>query len=342
MTEARLYERQDNKRVHCVLCAHECRIADGRRGFCNVRENRDGTLYTLVYGGTIAEHPDPVEKKPLYHFYPGSRAYSLAAPGCNFRCRWCQNCQISQLVDDTVLKQCRPAAPEDIVERAERSQCGSIAYTYTEPTVFFEYAHDIATIAREHGLANIYVTNGFMTEPMLETAVSWLDAAAVDLKAFSDVTYRKYMGTRLQPVLDSLKWLKAHNVWIEVTTLVIPDVNDSDAELTDIAGFIAAELGPDTPWHVSRFFPAYRMTGVPPTPPDTLRRARSRGRQAGLNFVYIGNVAEETPTACPHCDKVLIRRSRGFVEVNRTAADGSCPGCGTALAGVGMGALNSG
>jgi pyruvate formate lyase activating enzyme len=336
MKEAMLYERLSDERVHCHLCAHECKIAAGRKGICQVRENQEGTLYTLVYGRTIAKHIDPVEKKPLLHFYPGSRTYSVATPGCNFRCRWCQNADISQMPREGQLRMGVEATPEEIVTAAQRNRCRSIAYTYTEPTIFFEYAYDIARVAHQEGLANIFVTNGFMTQEMLEAFDSHLDAANVDLKSFQDDVYREYVGARLQPVLDSLLKMKELGVWVEVTTLIIPGLNDDPGELEDLASFIADSLGPETPWHISRFRPAYEMRDRSATPLSTLRRAQEIGEEQGLRYIYVGNVPGESNTICHQCGKVLIRRS-GYRIVNNDVAEGGvCPDCSTEVAGVGM------
>jgi len=335
--EAMLYEKLPEGKVRCNLCAHRCVIADGKKGICQVRENRGGTLYTLVYGHTIIQHVDPVEKKPLFHFHPGSTAYSIATPGCNFRCRWCQNWDISQVVRERHLVLGEEASPEQVVAAAQKADCRSIAYTYTEPTIFFEYAYDTARLAHKAGLANLYITNGYMTEEMLETFQPYLDAANVDLKAFRDKTYRKYVGARLQPVLDTMKLMKRLGIWLEVTTLVIPGINDDDVELKDAANFVAEELGVDTPWHISRFFPAYKMTDVSPTPVETLNRAREIGLEAGLRYVYVGNVPGEANTECHKCGQVLIRRFGYRILENRVQPNGRCPNCGTPVAGVGMG-----
>jgi len=334
--EARLYERCPGGRVRCHLCAHHCSIPEGRRGICHVRENVGGTLYTLVYGRAIARHVDPIEKKPLYHFHPGSTAYSIATEGCDFRCRWCQNWEISQRSRGVRIRS-GESPPQEIVRDARAHGSRSIAYTYTEPTVFFEYAFDTAVRAHAAGMANVFVTNGYMSEEMLSAFRPYLNAANVDLKAFRDATYKRYVGARLQPVLDSIEAMKRFGVWLEVTTLVIPGLNDSRAELRDATAFIVRQLGPDTPWHISRFFPAYRMTDRPPTPLKTLRRAREIGREAGLRYVYIGNVAEEggQDTACPGCHRVLIRRP-GFGEITNHVRGFRCPDCGTRVAGVGM------
>ncbi|MGD2179254.1 MAG: AmmeMemoRadiSam system radical SAM enzyme, partial [Anaerolineae bacterium] len=301
MKEAMLYEKLDDERVQCYLCAHRCRIGEGKRGVCYVRENRGGSLYTLVYGRTISQQVDPVEKKPLAHFYPGTTAYSIATVGCNFRCEWCQNAGISQMPRERHFIMGNEASPKQIVAAAKRSGCRSIAYTYTEPTIFFEYAYDTARLAHEEDIANIYVTNGFMTEDMLETFDPYLDAANVDLKAFRDETYRRYVGGRLQPVLDSLKKMKELGVWVEVTTLVVPGINDDVEEVRDAARFVSQELGPETPWHISRFYPGYQMTHVPPTPIATLRRAQEIGKEEGLRYIFVGNVPGEANTECHAC-----------------------------------------
>jgi len=330
-------EKLPEGKVRCNLCAHRCVIADGKKGICQVRENRGGTLYTLVYGHTIIQHADPVEKKPLFHFHPGSTAYSIATPGCNFRCRWCQNWDISQMVHDRHFIMGEEASLEQVVAAAQKADCRSIAYTYTEPTIFFEYAYDTARLAHEAGLANLYITNGYMTEEMLETFQPYLDAANVDLKAFRDKTYRKYVGARLQPVLDTMKLMKRLGIWLEVTTLVIPGINDDEGELKDVVDFVANELGVDTPWHISRFFPAYKMTDVSPTPVETLNRAREIGLEAGLRYVYVGNVPGEANTVCHKCGQILIRRLGYRILENHVQPNGRCPNCGMPVAGVGMG-----
>ena len=344
MKEALLYEKLDDRRVQCNLCAHRCIIAPGRKGVCLVRENQDGTLYTLVYGLPLSQAVDPVEKKPLFHFYPGSTAFSIATVGCNFRCEFCQNADISQMPRDRGEILGRQATPEQVVRAAHRYGSRSIAYTYTEPTIFFEYSYDIACRAHELGIASVYVTNGYMTSEMLELFHGvtnghepWLHGANVDLKAFRDETYRQVCGARLQPVLDSLKKMKELGIWVEVTTLVVPDMNDSEAELGEIAQFIATELGVETPWHVSRFHPTYKMNDRGPTPERTLRRAYELGRKAGLRYVYMGNLpgARLEDTHCPNCGRVVIGRW-GFQVTQRNMRDGKCANCNTDIDGVGM------
>jgi len=342
MHEAMLYENLEAKAVRCNLCAHRCRIRDGERGICQVRENRDGVLYSLVYGKLISQAVDPIEKKPLFHVRPGSQAFSIATVGCNFRCSFCQNYSISQLPRDHHIIEGRPVSAQDVVDAARRYRCDAIAYTYTEPTIFFEYTYDVAKLAHEAGMLNVYVTNGYMTNEALDLLAPregerLLDAANVDLKAFTDTFYRKQCGAHLQPVLDSLISLKERGVWLEVTTLVIPTLNDSDEELGEIAAFIAKELGPDTPWHVSRFHPTYRLTNLPSTPATTLRHARAIGREAGLHYVYVGNLPgdEGETTYCPQCGEQIIARL-GFRIVSRHLRDGRCANCGAEIAGIGM------
>jgi pyruvate formate lyase activating enzyme len=342
MKEAMLYERLADNKVRCTLCAHRCTIADGRVGVCHVRENTGGVLYTRVYGQTIARHVDPIEKKPLLHFYPGSTAYSVATPGCNFRCRWCQNADISQAPREEHFLLGEEASPEEIVAAAQRVGCRSIAYTYTEPTIFFEYTYDTARLAREAGLANVYVTNGYMTSEMLEVIHPYLDAANVDLKGFRDEVYRRYAGAHLQPVLDSLKTMVQLGIWVEVTTLIIPGINDDPQELQDAARFVALELGPETPWHISRFMPAYQMAEVPPTPIPILLQAQEIGREAGLFYVYVGNVPGEANTTCHACGHLLVRRLGYQVVANDIAPGGHCPECGTPVAGRGMAGIAEG
>jgi pyruvate formate lyase activating enzyme len=332
--EAMLWRGLEEGRVQCFLCAHRCLIAPAKFGVCGVRENLQGKLVTHVYGEVIAAHVDPIEKKPLYHFLPGTTSFSVATVGCNFRCPFCQNWQISQAgKKDKAFGGGQVLSSEEIVRAAKKQGCRSISYTYTEPTIFFEYAYDTAKLARKAGLANVFVTNGYMTAEALRKMQPYLDAANVDLKAFQDETYKKVCGARLEPVLDSIRLLRGLSIWVEVTTLVVPGMNDGDEELAAIARFISS-VGPEIPWHISRFHPDYKYTQTPATPVETLRKAAALAKEAGLKFIYIGNVwGESEATFCPQCGKVLIRRSGFSVEENRMS-DGKCPSCGSSIAGV--------
>ena len=332
--EAQFWEKAKDGKTQCFLCAHRCLIAGGKRGICGVRENRAGVLYSLVYGKAIAAHVDPIEKKPLFHFLPGTLSYSLATAGCNFRCLNCQNADISQMPREDGAIVGRDLPPDTAAAEAERLSCRSVSYTYTEPTIFFEYAAEIAAAARARGLKNVFVTNGYMTAEAREASASWLDAANVDLKFFRDSSYREICGSRLQPVLDTIVGMKKRGIWVEVTTLVIPDLNDSDAELKDIASFVAA-TGPEIPWHVSAFHPAYRLTGVGRTPAASLARARRIGRETGLRYVYTGNIPgdEGENTVCHRCGKEIVSRL-GFQVTGLRIREGKCAFCGEPAAGV--------
>ena len=336
MKEAMFYERAGDGQVSCALCRFRCLIAEGSRGACGVRENRGGLLFTLVYGELCAEQVDPIEKKPLFHVRPGSGSFSIATMGCNFRCRHCQNHTISQVPRNGAVQGVR-RSPSEVVGQALAAGCRSIAYTYTEPTIFFEFAHDTARLAREAGLANIFVTNGYITREALTLIAPYLDAANIDLKGFNEEFYRDVVHARLSEVLDSIIEYRRQGVWIELTTLIIPGLNDSEEELQRIASFIVTNLGVDTPWHVSRFHPTYRMLDRPRTPPATLLRAREIGLAAGLRYVYEGNLPGEggENTCCPSCADLLIER-HGYAIVMNNIRNGSCPACGAVIAGVGM------
>lgn len=368
-----------NNNVTCNLCAHRCRIALGKRGRCAVRVNKDGVLRTRVYGRIVAQNVDPIEKKPLYHFLPASKTFSVATAGCNFRCGFCQNHSISQVtefmrdVDDDVdtvntvntdndvnaadnintdnyvntvntdtdndVDQYddlygETMSPKDIVNAAMRYGCPSVAFTYTEPTVFFEYALDTAKAAKEAGLRTVFVSNGFMTAECLRMAAPYLDACNIDLKSFRDEFYKKECGARLPPVLESLRAAKEAGIWLEVTTLVIGGLNDSDEELTDIASFIVTDLGPGTPWHVSGFYPRYKMSNALPTSAASIERACKIGLGAGLRYVYGGNVNLFQDTRCPKCGKTLISRLGYKTKTAGLTANGTCAGCGESIGGV--------
>ncbi|MGI6209868.1 MAG: AmmeMemoRadiSam system radical SAM enzyme [Anaerolineae bacterium] len=341
MHEAMLYEKLPESVTRCFLCEHRCVIRPGRRGICEVRENQEGTLYTLVYGMVISRAVDPIEKKPLYHFLPGSTSYSFATPGCNFRCRFCQNAEISQMPRLSEFWGQELASPRELVADAQRLGCLSISYTYTEPTIYFEFAYDVMQEARKAGLRNVWVTNGFMTRECLDLIAPedqsrrLLDAANVDLKAWNDSFYRRYVGARLDPVLQSLRLMKERGVWVEVTTLLIPGLNDDEQELRELAAFIKEDLGEDTPWHVSRFHPSFELMDRPPTPLETLQLARQIGLEAGLRYVYLGNVPGTggEDTSCFSCGCSLLRR-RGFRVLTDNVTEGCCPECGAEIAGI--------
>jgi pyruvate formate lyase activating enzyme len=335
MFPARFWESVEDQKVQCHLCAHECKIDPGKRGLCHVRENQEGSLVTLVYGKVIAEHIDPIEKKPLFHFLPGSRSYSIATVGCNFMCLHCQNYDISQYPrqhEGKIIGQER--TPQEIVSYALASRSSSISYTYTEPTIFMEYAQDVARLARKQGLRNVFVSNGFMTEPSAKALAEVIDGDNIDLKSFRDDFYRKVCKARLQPVLDTIARLKSLGVWLEVTTLIIPGLNDDVAELREIAQFIKG-VHPGIPWHVTAFYPTYRMLDRPPTPVATLRQAREIGLKAGLRYVYTGNVPGEggENTYCYNCGELLIERL-GYTIRRYQLKDGMCPKCQSAIDGV--------
>jgi pyruvate formate lyase activating enzyme len=334
LKHAMFQEAKEGGKVLCGLCSHHCLIAPGKRGICAVRENRDGVLYSLVYDKVIAQNIDPIEKKPLFHFLPGSLSYSIAAPGCNFRCLHCQNADISQLPRDhggQVLGHNVP--PETIVDAARQYRCASISYTYTEPTIYFELAYDTARLAAVAGIRNVFVSNGYITPEALKTMKPYLHAANIDLKGFRDEFYKKVCGARLKPVLDAIVLYKEYGIWIEITTLVIPGHNDSEEELKQIAGFIKS-VGEDIPWHVSRYHPTYKLTDQPVTPASTLARAKQIGLDAGLRYVYEGNIpGEGEDTFCPGCRKTLVKRI-GFSVLENKVKEGKCAYCGTKVDGV--------
>ncbi|NVN98196.1 MAG: AmmeMemoRadiSam system radical SAM enzyme [Geobacteraceae bacterium] len=333
MKEALFYEKTGSS-VRCHLCRFHCTIADGKRGICNVRENRSGILYSLVFGKVVAENIDPVEKKPLFHFMPGSKTFSIATAGCNFHCLQCQNWNISQTPKDANIPGI-DRSPAEVVHHALNSGCSSISYTYTEPTIFYEFALETATLAKANGLGNIFVSNGYICKAPLELIAPVLNAANIDLKGLDEKKYPQLFGGRLSEVLDAIVEYKRLGIWLELTTLVIPGVNDSDEELLKIAMFIKEYLGNDTPWHLSRFYPTYKMVDISPTPAKTLIRGAELGRSAGLRHVYIGNlsVSGGENSFCHDCQRVLIVRE-GFSVVENSLADGCCPHCGARAAGV--------
>ena len=336
MKEAFLYEKLDGKKVKCHLCNHYCLIPDGKRGICQVRENRGGILYSLVYERLIAANVDPIEKKPFFHFLPGSRSFSIASVGCNFRCKHCQNWSISQMPRDRGQITGERVPPERIVLEALRTGCKSISYTYTEPTVFFEYAYETSKLAKEKGLKNLFVTNGYMSQEALQLIAPYLDGANVDLKSASDTFYKEICGASLNPVIENIRTMKELGIWVEVTTLLIPTLNDSEEELKTIARLLR-DIDPRIPWHVTAFHPNYQLLHLPPTPRSVLKRAREIGLSEGLKYVYSGNIPgdEGENTYCWNCHKILIRRW-GFNVLENHIKEGKCPHCGAEIDGVGL------
>lgn len=333
MKEAHLYKKLKDKKVQCQNCAHYCLIPPEKRGICGVRENIGGKLYSLVYGKAVAIHIDPIEKKPFFHFLPGSQSLSIATVGCCFRCRWCQNWQISQLPQLTGKIEGEDYPPEEIVKMAKKYKVPSISYTYTDPVIFSEYALDTMKLAKKAGLKNNWVTAGFFSKELLEMVSPYLDAVNVDLKGFTNEFYIKYCGGRLQPVLDTLIGLKKKKVWLEVTTLIIPTLNDDPKILEGIANFIKKELGPETPWHVTQFSGAisWQMQHLPDTPVETLMQAHEIGKKIGLKYVYTGNVPglPSEDTFCPKCNTICIDRTNYLI--HRHDKEGKCPKCGEDL-----------
>ncbi|MCK9275760.1 MAG: AmmeMemoRadiSam system radical SAM enzyme [Syntrophales bacterium] len=333
LREAMFYEKTSKGNLHCFLCSHHCRIPESQFGICSVRQNLEGKLITHSYGKVISAGVDPIEKKPLYHFFPGSLSYSIATAGCNFKCDFCQNWQISQITKENSLdRMFHEMPPEKVVENAKEGHCQSISYTYTEPTIFFEYAFDISRIAKKSGLYNVFVTNGFMTPEALQTIRPYLDAANVDLKAFNENFYKKVCHGHLKPVLDSIRLMKELGIWVEITTLIIPGENDSEDEMRSIARFIA-ETDSSIPWHISRFHPDYHYMDRETTSVLTLDRASTIGKEEGLNFIYIGNVGNATYTVCQFCGEPLIERDVFTVKNNRID-NSSCPRCGAPVPGL--------
>lgn len=331
MKEAYLYRKLDEDKCRCDLCNHRCIINSGENGKCIVRENQEGILYSLVYRKLIAENSDPIEKKPLFHFMPGTSSLSIATVGCNFKCFFCQNFEISQMPENTGRTEGRDISPGELVDHAISNGDSSISYTYTEPTIFFEYAYDTAKLASKKGLKNIFVSNGFMSKESIMMIEPYLDAANIDLKSFSDETYKQKIGGRLKPVLNNIILLKELGIWVEVTTLIIPGLNSSESELKQIAEFLAGvDIG--IPWHISAYYPQYRSE-IPATGLGHIKKAIEAGKKAGLKYIYGGNIrGNYENTYCPKCKELLIERM-GFTISGNNIKDSSCPGCGEEIEG---------
>ena len=331
--EASYYFKLDNKQVNCVLCPRRCVIPDGKRGFCGVRENRGGVLYSLVYGKPCSLHIDPIEKKPLFHVLPGSQAFSLATVGCNLKCKFCQNWQISQASPDDVRGE--SLTPAEVVARARESGAPVIAYTYTEPTIYYEYMIDIAKLAKKAGIKNVMHSAGFINEEPLRALCPYLDAANIDLKGFNNKFYSELTLGNVDDVLRTLKILKELGVWTEITNLILPGLNDDPAEIKKMCQWIKDNLGDRTPLHFSRFWPMYKLSNLSPTPVETLEKARQIAMEVGLKYVYIGNVSgtEAENTYCPRCGKPVIERS-GYVVTAIHMVNGECEFCGEKINGI--------
>lgn len=330
---AKYYEKLDQLRVKCTLCPRQCVVADLERGYCGVRENRGGEYFTLVHSRACSANIDPIEKKPFFHYLPGTQAFSLATAGCNIECRFCQNWQISQFRPEQVRAIYLP--PEKIVEICKKRDCPTIAYTYTEPVIFYEYVYDSAVYARQHGVGSVIITNGYIQLKPLEEWCKVLTGIKVDLKAFTEKFYKETCSGELKPVLDALLKIRECGVWLELVVLVIPTLNDSEQEFRQMTQWVFKNLGPDVPMHFTRFHPMYKIKNLPSTPVETLEMARDIARQSGLHFAYIGNVPghEGEHTYCYKCTAPLIRRIGFFVQENNLK-DGKCPKCGTVIPGV--------
>jgi len=330
MKEVYLYKKLSNQKVQCLNCAHRCVILPGKRGICGVRENINGKLYSLVYGKAVAIHIDPIEKKPFFHFLPGSYSLSVATVGCPFACKNCQNWDISQGPKLTGKIEGEDVSPEEIVKMAKEYKVPSISYTYTDPVVFSEYALDTMKLAKKEGIKNAWVSNGFMSPESAKMVIPYLDANRIDIKSFSDEFYKTNCGGRLQPVLDTCKLMKKSGVWVEIITLVIPTLSDSEEMFRKIAGFIHDELGPETPWHVTQFSGAisWKLQDLPDTPAGSLEKAYKIGKEAGLKYVYTGNIPGMPfeDTFCPKCKTLAIDRT-GYI-ISRHDKQGMCPKCG--------------
>jgi len=332
---ALLWESIDGKNVKCSVCPRRCTIAPGRRGFCRVRENRDGALYTLVYGLLTALAVDPIEKKPLFNFWPGSTSLSISTVSCNFRCPWCQNWSISQASPEEVVTD--EKKPEEIVRLARRYGCKSISYTYNEPTIWFEYVLETSRAAKEQGILNVLVTNGYITNEAIDALSPYVDAANVDVKGFTEEFYQKYCMSSLKDVLTATEHMHKRGMHIETTNLIIPKLNDDLDEIRKLCEWHRETLGRDTPLHFSRFYPQYKMTNLPPTPVETLISARKLAREAELNYVYIGNVPGEEGenTYCPTCGKVTVERIGFDISTWSLTRNNQCSQCGAKIAIIG-------
>ncbi len=331
--EARYYEKAGGKRVRCLLCPRGCVISDNQTGYCGVRKNIAGKLYSLTYGEACSIHSDPIEKKPFFHVLPGTRSLSLSTVGCNMECKFCQNWQISQSSPQDIRT--RYVSPGQMVKKASGLNIPSITFTYGEPVIFIEYAQDIAEIARKEGLRSFVVTNGFYREKPLSDLSRLVDAVKIDLKAFTDEYYRKICDAELKPVLDSIVKIRSEGIWLEIVYLMLPTLNDSPGEIRSMAKWLVKNAGEDVPVHFSKFFPQYKLKNLPPTPVSSLEKAYDISKEEGLKYVYIGNVPGHPTesTFCPSCSKKVIDR-RGYRVENLNMEEGRCGSCGEPIPGI--------
>lgn len=329
--EAAYYEKLAEKKIKCKLCPHECRVADLERGTCGVRENRAGTYYTLVYGNPCSAAIDPIEKKPLFHYYPTTEAFSIATAGCNFVCRFCQNWEISQKRPEQVKS--AEMFPEEIIRIAKARGCKTVAHTYTEPVVFFEYMLECAKQGKKEGIPNVMISNGYINEKPMRELCKYLGAVKIDLKAFTEKFYKEQCAGTLKPVLDTLLVLKDEGIWFEIVDLIIPTLNDGKKEIEAMTKWIVKELGPDVPVHFSRYYPTFMLKNIPPTPPATLHRCRKIAMDNGVKFAYIGNLLTDAEnTYCPKCNKLLIERMR-YITNTKGMNGNRCRHCGEKIPG---------
>ncbi len=337
MRKAKLYKKLNSEAVQCLACNHRCVIPNGQTGICGARKNINGELYLLTHSRAAAFHIDPIEKKPFFHFLPGSLAFSFGTLGCNFACKFCQNFEISQALKEKIIPEEKIGTflpPKEIINYAKKYNIPTIAYTYNEPTIFVEYAYETMKLAKENGLKNVWVSNGFFSNETFSLIAPYLDAINIDIKSFSDDFYHKIVGARIEPVKENIKKVYEKNIWLELTTLIIPSYNDSKKELGNIASFIK-DISPDIPWHISRFFPAYKMNNIEPTPEKILLEAYNIAKDVGLNYVYLGNMPNEKyeSTYCPKCNKLLIKRL-GFKILENKLKNNTCPNCQEKIPGI--------
>jgi pyruvate formate lyase activating enzyme len=326
----RYYRYKDENSITCLLCKHYCTLKKDKHGICGINYNKDGKLLNKTHSHPSAIHIDPIEKKPLYHFLPSSSSFSIGTVGCNFRCPFCQNYSISQTssVDESVIY-----TPQDIVDIATEHKTQSISYTYNEPTIWYPYAKDIGVLAKEVGIKNVFVSSGFESHEVLRDMPSWLDAANIDLKSFSHDYYKKVLKTDLDGVLESLIEFAKSDIWLEITTLIIPNVNDSEEEISKMAEFISSKLGSDIPWHFSAFHPTYKMQNTPHTPLKSLIKAKKIAKSYGIKYIYLGNIPNDSSTYCDKCGEKLIDRS-GFSSEVLNIKDSKCTACNKEIKGV--------